>query len=188
MMESRITSSRCSQRRPWVSAFASGADLNDAVAVGRIGIDALRRDVHPAYVVRLAVAKQLGVEVVHPIRIRLAQTGPFVAGALGKALQVDELVIEIHAARARAAFEFGLAKSGSHLVDVHGFAIHREDRVDGVKIGVVRTPEARAVERSGRLQNGFPAAGYVGGTTAEAGANPAVRLHNYPPQLKPEAT
>ena len=162
---------------------ASGADLDDAVAVGRIGIDALRRDVHPADVVGVAIADQLGLVVVHPVRIGLPQAGPLVAGTLGEAFQVDELAVEIHAAGSGAALEFGLAETSDHFVDVHRFAVYREDGVHVVEIRVFRTPETCALERRGGRQDGLFAIDHVDRTACEPGANLPVAIDNHGRQL-----
>jgi hypothetical protein len=59
-----------------------------------------------------SVADHLRGEVVHPLGIAHADASPFVRGALGEALEVDELVVDVDATGARAALELGLAEAG----------------------------------------------------------------------------
>ncbi len=91
---------------------AGWTDLDDAEAGERIRIHLLRRDVHPAHVIAVAVADQLRGVVVHPVGIARADAGPLVGRALGESLQVNELVVDVNAACARAALELGLAETG----------------------------------------------------------------------------
>ena len=127
----------------------------------------------------MAVADQLRLELVHPVRIGLAQAGPFVAGTLCEAFQVNELAVKIDAARAGAAFEFGLAKPGGDLVDVNDFAVHLQNRVNVVKIWVFRTPEARLLKGSGCGQDALFAVYHIDGAAVEAGANLPLAIHNH---------
>ena len=115
-MVSRMTSRRWSHWRPVTSRSLSPAGQTSTMPkrVAASDIHALRRDVHPADVVGVVVADQLGAVVVHPVGIRLAEAGPFVAGALRVAFEVDELVVDLDAAGAGAAFELGFAETGGH--------------------------------------------------------------------------
>ena len=61
---------------------ARRADLDNAGLVARGHVHALRRNVHPAEVIRMRAANQVRVEVVHPIGIRLAEAGPVVRRTL----------------------------------------------------------------------------------------------------------
>src|SRR5579871_2268143 len=68
--------------------------FDNAEAVERFDVDILRRNVHPANVVAVAVANESGGEIVHPVRVGLAKAGPFVTRALSEAFQVDKFVID----------------------------------------------------------------------------------------------
>src|ERR1035441_1559277 len=102
---------------------------------------------HPAHVVSMAFADELRVIVVHPVRIRLPEAGPFVARALRVALQVNELVVDINAARAGASFELRLAEPSYDPVNVDCLPVHLQDSVDLVKVRISRAPEAGAPQR-----------------------------------------
>ena len=132
-----------------VLAVARRADIGDAEFVAGGHIRARGRDVHPADVIAVALAQQRGGEVVHPVGIRRAEAGPVVGGALRVAGEPDEFVIQINAASSRAALEFGLAEAGVNFANVGDFAVHRQDRINVVKIGIVHVPEMRGGERAG---------------------------------------
>ncbi len=104
----------------------------------------------------MAVADQLGGEIVHPVGIRLTEAGPFVGGALGVACEVDELIVDVDAAGSGAAFEFGLAEAGGGFGDVDDFAADGEDGVNVVEIGVVGGPRRCAsVDFAGGVEDGL---------------------------------
>ena len=126
-----------------------GAHLDDAEAREGVRIDLLRRDVHPAHVVPVALADELRRVVVHPLRITRAHGGPLIGGALGKPLEVDEFFIEVDAACSRAALELRLAESGLDTVRIDHLPVHLQHRVDVVKIRIVRAPPARILECAG---------------------------------------
>ena len=65
------------------------------------------------------------------------------------------------------------------FVDVHSLAVDRQDGVDVVKIRVVRAPEARRFQRSGRSQNGLFAIDHINGVAFECGANLAGGIHDH---------
>ncbi len=149
--------------------IAGGADLNDAVAVEGVGIDFLRGDVHPAHVVGVGVADHLHGEVVHPVRVALAEAGPFVGGALCEAFEVGELAVDENAAGSGAAFELGFAEAGGGFADVDDFVVDGEGEVDVVEVRVFDGPEAGVGERAGGGESGFLAGGDGGGVSAEGG-------------------
>ena len=63
------------------------------------------------------------------------------------------MAIEPEAPRARAAFEFGLAKAGVSFAHVHHLPIHSQYRINVVEIRIVHVPEPRPRQRAGRLED-----------------------------------
>ena len=175
-----MTSTRCSHCRPCGRPFlvARRADFDDAIAVARRDVRPLRRDVHPADIIAVALAHQREREVVHPVGIRPAQARPVVGRALRVAGEPDETAVQPDAARARAALELGLAKAGLRLADIHHLAVHGEDGINAVKIRVVHVPEARAGQRAGGGENFRLAGDQVGGVAFQLRAHHAVGVHH----------
>ena len=121
--------------------IARRADLDDPEPVERFHVRPLRRNVHPPKVIGMAVPNHPRREIVHPIRIRLPQPRPFVAGALRVTTQIDELVVDINSARSRSAPELYFAESAGRPHHVHDVVIDAQHRVNVVKIRIVRAPQ-----------------------------------------------
>ena len=176
-----MTSTRCSHWRPAYQAFlvAGRTHFNDPESIAGLHVRLLGRDVHPADVVRMTIADELRVEIVQPIGIGLAQSGPFVAGALGKPLQIDEPTIDVDAAAAGTAFEFGLAKSGDDLVYVDGLSVHGEDCIHVIEIGVFRAPETRFLQRPGGFHDALVAIGQRDRGSVELGPDSTAPIDDH---------
>lgn len=89
--------------------------LHESHSVARLDILFPRGDVHPSHEVGIAFDHEPVGVVAQPRRNRHTHTGPFVAGALGIALELDYPVVEPYL----AVSETGLAESGRrhHLID-----------------------------------------------------------------------
>jgi len=119
---------------------AGWAYFDNAKVVERGDVHALRRNVHPANVIRVRVADQLRIVVMHPIRISLSLSLPLVGSALCVALQIRELAIDPNAASFGAALELHLSESRFQIAGIHHRAIDGEVGVYSVQIGIARTP------------------------------------------------
>ena len=177
MIESRITSSALVPlaSRDLALLVARGANLDDAEAGERVRIHLLRRDVHPAHVVAVAVADQLGGVVVHPVRIARAERRPLVAGALRESLQVDELVVDVDAAGARAALELRLAEIRSPAVLTSTtFPSTFRMVYTSYRYGSSALQKRASFERAGRGQHALLAVDHVHRVAVELRADLAV--------------
>ena len=155
-------------------AVAGRTDLDDAETREGIRIHLLRRNVHPAHVVAVALADHSGGVVVHPVGIACADASPFIGRALGKSLEVDELFVDVKAARARAALELGLAEASLQAIDIDHFPVHFQYGVDVVKVGVFDAPKARVGDGAGGGHDAFFAVHHVNRIAIELHTNASV--------------
>ena len=159
--------------------IARRADFNDAHLVARADIHGLRRNVHPADVVRMGAANQAGVVIMHPIGIGLAQPRPVVGRPLGVTREPDKPAVQPDAAGASPAFELRLPETGGVLLHIHDLVVHGEDGINLVKIGRRIAPELRPGQFAAGGEGLLLAVHQIQGLALKRGADFPAGVHHH---------
>ncbi len=157
----------------------AGQILDDAGFVTGANIHGLGRDVHPADIIGVGAADQFRVEIVHPVGVRLAETGPIIRGTLCIAGEPDKFIVEINAAGAGATLEFGFAETGPDFLHVHHFSIHGEQAINVVKIRLRVAPEFGVRQFAARREIFRLAADQIQRIARKLRANFSIRVHDH---------
>ena len=131
--------------------------LHESHSVARLDILFPGGDVHPSHEVGVALDHEPVGVVAQPRRNRHAHTRPFVAGALGIALELDYPVVEPYL----AVTETGLAESGRRHHFIDHFPVDQQSGGDPVEVTVSPAPQVYVVER-GRGREGDGLLGFYG--------------------------
>ena len=149
-------------------------------------INLLRRHVHPANVIAVAVANQLGREIVHPVGIRLPKPGPFVARSLGKSFEIDKLVVEMNTPPVPAPpLNSVLRKPVVVLQTSTTLPSTVSNGVNIVQIRIVDAPKSCILQRAGRFDHRFFAADHVERIGGKFGNSDAIADRQSPPKDRP---